>query len=218
MPRQGPFPSKEAELNNYFQAAFAHIMLNKIRLKISQEDQDQLNILIADWNIKYPLSQNENTRTKVTVKDKDDAKDKLINHLRKIYADIPASILTNQDRINLNLLERDSTRTPPAVPTSKPIVLVSTQNRLEHTIYFAGSEGSNAKPHGARGCQIWFKIGDPVVETSELSYMATPTASPYLYHFNGKDAGKIVHYWLRWENTRGEVGPWSDVITTTIVG
>jgi len=31
------------------------------------------------------------------------------------------------------------------------------------------------------------------------------------------DAGKTAYYALRWENTRGETGPWSDVVSATIL-
>jgi hypothetical protein len=90
--------------------------------------------------------------------------------------------------------------------------------RLEHTISFTDQDGSVAKPDGVRGCQIWFKIGEPAIDPSELSYMTTDTASPFTYQYNGVNAGKTVYYWLRWENTRGETGPWSDVVMATITG
>jgi hypothetical protein len=74
------------------------------------------------------------------------------------------------------------------------------------------------KPDGVRGCQIWMKIGSPATDPDELTYLATDTRSPYVYHFEGKDAGKAAYYWLRWENTRGETGPWSDSVMATIAG
>ncbi|MBC7643248.1 MAG: hypothetical protein H7174_13100 [Flavobacterium sp.] len=138
--------------------------------------------------------------------------------LRSIYADIPASALTVEDRNTLNIAERSTTRTPAPVPTTKPIAQVDTSKRLEHTISFTNEDGSAGKPAGVRGCQIWFKIGDPAIDPNELSYMATDSASPYTYHFSGDNAGKNAYYWLRWENTRGETGPWSDVVMATVTG
>jgi hypothetical protein len=166
----------------------------------------------------YPASQNSNTRTKSIVENKDHAKEAIMVTLRTIYADIPASALTVEDRNTLNLQERSTTRTPVAVPSTKPIGQVDTSRRLEHTISFTNEDGSAAKPSGVRGCQIWFKIADPAIDPSELSYMATDTATPYTHQFNGEFAGKNVYYWLRWENTRGEAGPWSDVVMATITG
>jgi hypothetical protein len=104
------------------------------------------------------------------------------------------------------------------VPTTVPIGQVNTSRRLEHTISFTNEDGSSAKPFGVHGCQIWYKIGTPAVDPSELSFMFTDTSSPHIHQFNGEHVGKNVYYWLRWENTRGETGPWSDVVMATITG
>lgn len=218
MPNSKPFPSKEADLNLYFQAAVPYLVTNATRLGVSSAHQTTATAQLTAWNTVYPASQNTNTRTKSIVENKDIAKENLMTTLRTIYADIPASALTVEDRNTLNIAERSTTRTPTPVPTTKPIAQVDTSKRLEHTISFTNEDGSAGKPAGVRGCQIWFKIGDPAIDPSELSYMTTDTASPYTYHFAGDIAGKNVYYWLRWENTRGETGPWSDVVMATVTG
>ncbi len=218
MPKNGPFPSKEADLNNYFQAAVAYLILNKARLLVSPANQALLTAQLAAWNDVYPASQNSNTKTKTIVENKDSAKETLIGTLRSVYGDIPNSVLTAEDRNTLNIGDRNAPKTAAPVPSTKPVAQVDTSNRLEHTISFIDESGSAAKPDGVRGCQIWFKIGEPATDPNELSYMATDTASPYTYHFAGDNAGKAVYYWLRWENTRGEVGPWSNVVMATITG
>ena len=218
MPNSKPFPSKEADLNIYFQAVVAYLILNKVRLLLSAGNQALLTAQLATWNAVYPASQNTNTRTKSIVENKDIAKENLMGTLRLVYADIPNSALTVEDRNTLNIAERSTSRTPASVPTTKPIGQIDTSMRLEHTISFTDQDGSVAKPDGVRGCQIWFKIGEPAIDPSELSYMTTDTASPFTYQYNGVNAGKAVYYWLRWENTRGETGPWSDVVMATITG
>ncbi len=40
--------------------------------------------------------------------------------------------------------------------------------------------------------------------------------TPYVAAFDGTDANKVAHYMLRWENTRGETGPWSETASATI--
>jgi hypothetical protein len=218
MPKNGSFPSKEADLNTYFQAVVAYLILNKVRLLLSSANQALLTAQLTAWNAVYPASQNTNTRTKSILQNKDIAKDILMSTLRLVYADIPNSVLTVEDRNTLNIGDRNAPKTAAPVPTTKPIGQIDTSMRLEHTISFTDQDGSAAKPDGVRGCQIWFKIGEPAIDPSELAYMTTDTASPYTYQFNGVNAGKTVYYWLRWENTRGETGPWSDVVMATITG
>jgi hypothetical protein len=218
MPKNGSFPSKEADLNTYFQAVVAYLILNKVRLLLSSANQALLTAQLTAWNAVYPASQNTNTRTKSILQNKDIAKDILMSTLRLVYADIPNSVLTVEDRNTLNIGDRNAPKTAAPVPTTKPIGQIDTSMRLEHTISFTDQDGSAAKPDGVRGCQIWFKIGEPAIDPSELAYMTTDTASPYTYQFNGVNAGKTVYYWLRWENTRGETGPWCDVVMATITG
>ena len=58
--------------------------------------------------------------------------------------------------------------------------------------------------------------GDYIPRPSELTFLATDTRTPYVAAFDGADANKVAHYMLRWENTRGETGPWSETASTTI--
>ena len=36
--------------------------------------------------------------------------------------------------------------------------------------------------------------------------------------YTGAQAGQMVWYWLRWVNTRGDKGPWSEPVSATIAG
>jgi hypothetical protein len=107
------------------------------------------------------------------------------------------------------------------VPTTRPIVSVDTSQRLRHTINFTDetTPNSRAKPAGAMGCEIWVKVGDPApTDPAQLRFLATDTRTPYVAQYNGEDAGKVAHYMLRWVNTKGEQGPWSQTVSATITG
>lgn len=69
------------------------------------------------------------------------------------------------------------------------------------------------------GAELWVKIGDPApTDPSELKFLGLDTQSPYVAHYSGEDAGKIAHYMLRWVNSKGEPGPWSQTVSATITG
>ena len=218
MPTRKPFPSKETELNTYFRLVVAHIITHYIRLHVSESNKIAVNEALEEWNMIFPLSQNSNIRTKSIVANKNRVRDTLMSILRKIYADIPQSTLTLQDRNTFKLNERKSTRTTPAPPTTHPIGYINTINRLQHTISFTDEDGSLAKPKGVRGCQIWCKVGEPVTDLKELTFLALSSASPYVHKFAFSDGGKSVQYWLRWENTRGKTGPWGAAVNATVNG
>jgi hypothetical protein len=44
------------------------------------------------------------------------------------------------------------------------------------------------------------------------------TKTPYRRDYDVADAGKSAYILLRWVNAKGESGPWSDVVSSTIVG
>lgn len=218
MPNQSPFPSREVDFNIYVLAVYVYLKANAERLRVSQEHLTLLTNIIDLWTVIFPQSQNLNTRTKDIVQNKDAAKKDLLQVLRLIYGDIPQSILTIEDRNALHLEARNAARTPAPVPHSRPVCLVNTSNRLEHVISFSDESGGHGKPVGVRGCQIYCKEGEPVKDITELTFLVTDTKSPFVYQFPVSKAGKTIHYWLRWENTRGEVGPWSNVVTATVTG
>ena len=115
---------------------------------------------------------------------------------------------------------------PPTGTSPEPAAILAADSGIIPTASATSSTSatrapprSKAKPEGVAGCEIWVKIGgNPPADPGELRYLATDTSTPYLAEYTGADAGKLAHYWLRWVNTRGEKGPWSDSVSGTIPG
>ena len=150
---------------------------------------------------------------------KDAAGDAVETQVRPLAQRLQASgTVLDAQRHSLGLNVRSTTRTPVALPTTRPVATIDTSQRLQHTISFGDEEtpGNRKKPAGVTGCEIWMKIGAAPVDPSELTYLATDTSTPYTAVFDGADAGKTVHYMLRWVNRRGERGPWSQTVSATI--
>jgi hypothetical protein len=218
MSSQLPFPSSDAELHIYFQNAVAYLTTNASRLGITNTTLAHFTAVLNEWNVVYPKCANKDLQTKTFTELKNKWRTELMRALRHSYKDIPQSIYTPEDRAALNLPVRKGYRSAPPVPNSMPAGYLNINNRLEHRIHFYNSGGSKAKPYLVRGCQIWYKIGEPAVDVSELRYLITAPKSVYIHQLEGQHAGKMVHYWLRWENTKGETGPWSNVISGTVGG
>ena len=60
------------------------------------------------------------------------------------------------------------------------------------------------------------RTGPPPVDPGELTFFAVDTRAPYTRDYDGPQGGKPAHYMLRWVNSRGETGPWSETATATI--
>ena len=130
-----------------------------------------------------------------------------------------SSSVSDAEREALGITVPDLGAAAAASPTTRPICQVDTSQRLRHTIDFTdeSTPTRKAKPAGVMGVEIWVKIGaPPPVDPSELTFLAVDTRTPYTTDFDGADGGKQAHYMLRWVNTRGETGPWSETATATI--
>ena len=219
MNRRGLFPTKEAEMSLYFNSSIKHLILNAKRLNVSDENIDLLQAELDEWIIIYPKSQDDETSTKLVVAEKNEVLDRLKSSLRRVYDDIPQSALTLNDRAILNLHKPNTTRTPAGVPTTRPVGEVHNNNLLEHKITFTDEDGKRGKPEKVRGCQIFCKEGiTPPVDEREMRLLASDASSPYVHKFSFSDAGKTFYYRLRWENSRGEAGPWSAFISGVVTG
>lgn len=129
--------------------------------------------------------------------------------------------VTDEQRQSMGLPVHDDKRTRVPVPTTRPVVQIESLEHLEHVVNFRDESKpkSKAKPAGVRGAEIWIWIGpNPPADPAGFRWVALDSATPYLMVHEGADVGKTACYALRWENTRGEPGPWSDVVSATIQG
>ncbi|MDR1273488.1 MAG: hypothetical protein LBK12_02965, partial [Odoribacteraceae bacterium] len=62
----------------------------------------------------------------------------------------------------------------------------------------------------------WAISETPVVNVDDLTHSAFDTRTPFNLEFRGEERGKAVYFCLRWENTRGEKGPWSEIQSAII--
>ncbi len=151
---------------------------------------------------------------------KDGARSTFEGVIRPLVARLQASgDVDDTERQALGITVRDVIATPSAIPTTRPLVTVDTGQRLRHVIAFVDelTPTRKAKPAGVMGAELWVKIGDPApVDPGELGFLAVDTRTPYTADFAGGDANKVAHYMLRWVNTRGEKGPWSETASATI--
>jgi len=127
--------------------------------------------------------------------------------------------VSDPERASLGITIPDPTQTAVVPPTTRPLASVDTAQRLRHSIGFLdeATPTSKAKPPGVIGAEIWVKVGGPPpVDPNELEFLALDTKTPYLAEYAGAQGNQIAHYMLRWVNSRGQKGPWSETVSATI--
>ena len=105
-------------------------------------------------------------------------------------------------------------------PLTRPLASVDARERLQHTISFAdeATPTRRAKPSGVRGVQLWRKIGDPApVDESELVFVSEFTRTRMTLDYQMTQGGQTVYYQARSVSTRGDTGPWGELVSATVV-
>jgi hypothetical protein len=89
---------------------------------------------------------------------------------------------------------------------------------MEHTLNVRDSESKSAgKPPHTIGFEIWRRIGGDTEPTyEEMQFVELATRSPHTLEYPSTDRGKMVWYATRWVNTRGEKGPWSEIVSAIV--
>jgi hypothetical protein len=127
--------------------------------------------------------------------------------------------VTDEDRVNLGLTIPDTTSTSPHEPGTMPLVTqLNSSVIMRISLHYKDSMSlSRAKPAGVHGVEIrWSILDAPPVTTADLINSEFSTRTPHTFIFEENQRGKTVWFRLRWENTRGQKGPWSELYSAVI--
>ena len=215
-------PQADGDFNNWIHNFDDFVTANLAKFHLVAGDMTPVHALRLQWDTDYAANNTLQIAAGAGATKKESTKGSLKGAVRTVVNKFAKDkTVADADRAAAGTTVPDTTPTPVGPPTTAPIGRVETTNIREHTVHFADSTTptSKAKPAGVRGCQIWLKIGTtPPASQSEMHYEATDTKTPQDVHFEVSDVGKTAYYWLRWENTKGETGPWSAMVSATITG
>ncbi|MDR2140149.1 MAG: hypothetical protein LBP50_11465 [Tannerella sp.] len=131
--------------------------------------------------------------------------------------------VTDADLETMSIYGRRQGKHYPHVPIPTDVPDFRIEQALGHRllVHFHAHEqerkSSVAKPHGVHGVElVYAELETPPTSYDDLTKSAFDTASPYTFTFDLPDAGKTLYVALRWENSRGEKGPWSNIQSAII--
>lgn len=180
-----------------------------------------LQTAIAELQSEYDSHVAKQAAAKSQTQLKEEKRDALEKLLRELVRLVKAqSDLQESSFSALGKIAVGSDYTPVSNPT-RPTGTVDTSERLRHTVRFAdeATPDQKRKPAGTIGCEIWAKVGgNPPADAKECSFVALDTATPYVRDFDGADAGKMIHYMLRWQLKDGSYSSWSETVSATVTG
>jgi hypothetical protein len=214
-------PRTEADFDKWQNPFVLNVSENAARYGISGSKTGKLAQLQSDWTTTYQLASDPATRTKAIIEKKNEARDNLVQFIRELvrqhltYNDA----VTNADRDNLGLPIHKTTHTPVPVPTDYPGHEVDTHilRQLIIRFFVLGGKHTSAKPFGVHGVELlWAILAAPPTRLSDLTHSSFATHSPITLAFEEDQRGKTLYYCLRWENTRGQKGPATEIFSIII--
>jgi hypothetical protein len=200
-----------------------YLMGRVTKFKYPQDDYDLLEQEKNVYNQKLDVAEGPATRTPVNVKSKNFARRVLEKHIRKSVKSylIDNPLLTEDDLTMLGLPIHKTTRTPVPQPANKVDFTIEPKFGSRLVVHYHAHEDDadrrSARPYGVHGVEIaWAILDTPPTAYEELVHSTFDSRPPYTFQFNLTDAGKHFYCCLRWENTRGEKGPWSEIQSAII--
>jgi hypothetical protein len=211
-------PRPNAKFNDWQGNLTTKVAPRAPALNISLEAVADLQKKKARWETAYAAAEDPATRTKLTVIEKQEARKDYEAALREFVKSYLAynPAVTDVDREDFEIPVHKTTRTPAPVADKAPYVTAIAHGPRQVRFDFGTEQGSTAKPAGQHGAEIASVIADTKPTLRQLAHSNFDTHSPLILTFEDEERGKTLWYAVRWENTRGEKGPWGEIVSVVI--
>jgi hypothetical protein len=172
------------------------------------------------YNTNYALWDDPATSTSLALDNLKDAEKDLFPLYRQFHATVKGSpLVSNADLEAMGFPPRESGGGSPhpvdhtfvdlnVLPLGNLVINIAFENR---------DTGSSVVPYYLTGVVIYYVTSDtPIVNQNQLSFSRLATHSPFELIFDPEQRGQTVYISGRWQNRRGELGPWSDIVSAII--
>lgn len=218
MGKKSYLPRKDSELVTWAENFVLRLAAFAAAWGIPMDEVDRVRMAFDAYRELYRQTKSPD-RTSVIVAQKNEARETLTGLIRgMVEFRLKNPIITDDQLISLGLHVKDKTLTPVPPPDKSPKVnLRVVANRCIEVMFQDQDTTSKAKPTGWPGVVVAYAIlSTPPANQDELTHTVLATRTPYILEFKEEDRGKIVYIALRWQNTKGQVGPWSELMSTIV--
>lgn len=214
-------PTQQEELASWADNFSALITAGPSTYGLAPADAVIIAAAVTGYTAALTLALDPATRTPVTVNSKDAARANLLVVVRPYAVAISINPgIASEDKIALGVNPRQNPPTPVTAPTSNPLLSFIAATPGQHTLRAADqfTPDTRAKPAGVTQMQLFAFVGTTVPTGPEdASFLGVYTKQPIAVTFAPADAGKKAYYWARWQTRTGLVGPWSTVLSQTVI-
>jgi len=194
-----------------------------LELGLTEEENAALQAQVRAWGEAWGTFGTAATAYKTALLGKDGQRTLATALLRLLAQKVQNNpAVADPHRTRLGLPIRKRTKTPIGPPTTIPVLgRTDSSTRTMLGLFFmdATTPGRRARPAGVRGCEIRQQIGGPAPTNPEkMPFLALATRTPYRVSYEPTAVGQPVYFALRWLNTKGVSGPWSQIFSAMVPG
>jgi hypothetical protein len=212
-------PTNDGKFLTWVKNLFAYMLAHAMEWNLNPSSWSRIEPMITAYDNAFTKAEDPN-RGKADVLVKNQTRDILKKEIREYVKGFLEynPLVTDDDRNRMGLPVHARKHTPASNPDTMPVVMVKTPSPGVFECHFVDSNsGKKAKPAGVHGCEFRWVIADTTpIDWGQLIHSSFSTRTPIRISFEGNDRGKIIYFALRWENTRGVKGPWTEIMNAFI--
>jgi hypothetical protein len=190
--------------------------------KINPLDKTALDTLQGTWKNAWTIAKDKGTRSSAQTIAKDEARQAYEPALRTFVSQWIRSntLITDDQRRDLGVTVRDSERTPVGIKANAPLIAFDPPVHTVQTLRFGNPDDphTQAMPAGQKVFLERF-VGDKGLDPVAINFGNAEVVTRFLHRIQYTEAevGKTAYLRACYVNTRGEKGPFSQVLTEVIM-
>jgi hypothetical protein len=188
------------------------------QLSINQTAYQDLLQNKQEWDRADAAAESPLTATKAAIHERQRVQGVFSKQIRAFVSEYLTHnhLLTPQQREELGLASANPP-SPEPPPQKAPRAELVTDVHGQVTAHCQGEETRWGMEAGAHGFEWrWAILAQPPARHEELTHSEFSTRAHHTMVFDLDQRGQRLYSAFRWENQKGEKGPWSDVIETII--
>jgi hypothetical protein len=212
-------PKKDSAFVVWVEILLAYVQAHLTAFNIQDAVFQPLLNLHAAFKAAYEKALDPN-RGPVDIAEKNRTRDALEKALRNFIKAflLYSPFVSDKDRDEMKLPIHDTKPTPIPPPSTFPEYDIDTSIQSRLSIHFWDEASKKrGKPKGVHGAEIRWEIREEApAKAEDLSNSDFATRTPHVFAFTGDKQGQRVYFCLRWENNKGEKGPWGTMVSAVI--
>jgi hypothetical protein len=212
-------PTTEVKILSMTKNLAAYATINAARWKVPEPED--LPALIEKFEYCMIKMENPN-HGKLDVREKNEAKALLVKACRIYVQGFIAKnpFVTNSDKDAMGLPVYDTKSTPIADPTGQAeadIMYVGKAMLEAHFKHISSTPANDPANYGRRVYYGLFAPGEtPPASGKDMHESRFTRRKKLLFTFEPEDSGKTAYFAIRYENSKGKMGPWGPMFSAII--